>query len=183
MVFEAWILVSIYYYFFLNICYFSLFYSFFSHFLMILLVGIVCTVSAIIFIYANSSRAANDEVLTQNSNQTIVLNYAKDSLVLQPQNLIYIESVGNYSHIFYSNQGQIVEKILRIPLVQIEEKLSDFSFIVRCHRAFLVNINMIDKKNARELQLKQVDKSFPISRLYRNNVNNHLNQVVNLSQI
>ena len=53
-------------------------------------------------------------------------------------------------------------------LKQIKETLSEFGYIVQCHRAFLVNINFVVSMTARnpgyQLQLFGVEKQLPVSR-------------------
>ena len=53
---------------------------------------------------------------------------------------------------------------------QIEEQLKNYGFFVRCHRAYIINMNHIDsiEGNAKgyKLQLLNVSKEIPVSRTY-----------------
>jgi len=85
--------------------------------------------------------------------------------------LVYISFEKNYSSIFYIKDGGIKEKVLRISLTKIENQLSDFQFIVRCHRSYLVNTKQVKTiiGNARSYQLVLKNTSeirIPVSRSF-----------------
>ncbi|MDR0231008.1 MAG: LytTR family transcriptional regulator [Dysgonamonadaceae bacterium] len=96
----------------------------------------------------------------------------KDSLTLFPRELLYIESSGNYIQVYYQINEQISHKTLRATLQQMEELLKDYPFIVRCHRAFLVNIYQIEKIKGFKLWLKSIETEIPISKTYKTNIPN-----------
>ena len=89
-------------------------------------------------------------------------------LEVDPSNILYVESMANYAEIYYISENDTRHITLRITLKQIKEILSDFGYIVQCHRAFLVNINFVVSMTARspgyQLQLFGVEKQLPVSR-------------------
>ena len=89
-------------------------------------------------------------------------------LEVDPSNIIYVESMANYAEIYYISENETRHFTLRITLKQIKETLSEFGYIVQCHRAFLVNINFVVSMTARnpgyQLQLFGVEKQLPVSR-------------------
>ena len=89
-------------------------------------------------------------------------------LEVDPSNILYVESMANYADIYYISENETRHITLRITLKQIKEILSDFGYIVQCHRAFLVNINFVFSMTARnpgyQLQLFGVEKQLPVSR-------------------
>ena len=91
-----------------------------------------------------------------------------ESITLQVSNLLYIESVGNYVKVFHLSEGKVVNQLLRATSKQIEEELQGYSAIVRCHRAFLVNLQQVDRivSNAGNMQLliKHCNEYIPVSR-------------------
>ena len=91
-----------------------------------------------------------------------------DSLSLQISDLLYVEAVGNYVKVYHLRNGQPRTDMLRATSKQMEDKLSAFPMIVRCHRAFLVNLQQIEKivSNAGTMQLhiKHTSDSIPVSR-------------------
>ncbi|MFD2574012.1 LytR/AlgR family response regulator transcription factor [Spirosoma soli] len=94
----------------------------------------------------------------------------KDRLSLHPDQLIYVESVGNYVDIYWLNLTALQKTILRNTLKDVEAILSDYPQFFRCHRAFVVNLKAIRKTegNARgyQLTLNGVTSDIPVSRSY-----------------
>ena len=89
-------------------------------------------------------------------------------LEVDPSSILYVESMANYADICYISENETRHITLRITLKQIKETLSEFGYIVQCHRAFLVNINFVVSMTARnpgyQLQLFGVEKQLPVSR-------------------
>ena len=89
-------------------------------------------------------------------------------LEVDPSSILYVESMANYADIYYISENETRHITLRITLKQIKETLSEFGYIVQCHRAFLVNINFVVSMTARnpgyQLQLFGVEKQLPVSR-------------------
>jgi len=94
----------------------------------------------------------------------------KDTLTLFPRELLYMESVGNYVRIHYQLNGQTSQKMLRATLQQMEELLSDYPFLVRCHRAFIVNTQQIEKIKGSHLWLKPEGMNIPVSKTYKKEI-------------
>lgn len=95
---------------------------------------------------------------------------SKDSLTLFPSELLYIESSGNYARVYYKTNEQISQKTLRATLLQMEDFLSDYPFLVRCHRAFMVNVYQIEKIKGTKLWLKSTEVAIPISKTHKANI-------------
>ncbi len=72
-------------------------------------------------------------------------DYKKDSLTVKVSSLLFIRSANNYIEIFWRSGENIKHQLVRCSLIKAEEKLRDYSFIIRCHRAYIVNINHIEK--------------------------------------
>ena len=89
-------------------------------------------------------------------------------LEIDPSNILYVESMENYADICYISENETRHTTLRITLKQIKETLSDFGYIVQCHRGFLVNVNFVESMTAHnpgyQLQLFGVEKQLPVSR-------------------
>jgi hypothetical protein len=67
----------------------------------------------------------------------------KESVELHPEQFIYLEAYGNYVKINYTEGELVKQKLLRTTIKQMEDELTSVPFIIRCHRAFLVNIKQI----------------------------------------
>lgn len=103
----------------------------------------------------------------------IMKGETKDSLEISPNEIIYIESSGNYVNIYYNN-GAVERKTIRIAIKKIEKQLSNYVFFVRCHRTFIVNMNYVIKFGRNSLgyriNLDGCENDIPVSRTYLSNV-------------
>lgn len=121
------------------------------------------------------------ERLTQPSPILFIAENGKDRLSLQPDQLIYVESVGNYVDIHWRNAGQLQKTVLRSTLKEIADSLSHHPQFFRCHRAFLVNLQAISQTegNARgyQLMLTGVTSKIPVSRNYLDAFDERLEKV------
>ena len=68
-----------------------------------------------------------------------------ESVTLQVSHLLYIEAVGNYMKVNYLHNEQVCTDMLRATMKLMEELLQDYPMIVRCHRAFLVNLSQVEQ--------------------------------------
>ena len=91
-----------------------------------------------------------------------------ESVTLQVSHLLYIEAVGNYMKVNYLHNEQVRTDMLRATMKLMEELLQDYPMIVRCHRAFLVNLSQVEQTVSRsgstELLIKHCHESIPVSR-------------------
>lgn len=103
----------------------------------------------------------------------------KDFLEVFPGKIEYIESSGNYVNIYY-NEGTLERKTIRTTIKKIEEQLSGYSFFVRCHRAYIVNLNYVVKFGRNNIgyrvSLDGCEDDIPVSRTYLSNVKDLLNK-------
>ena len=91
-----------------------------------------------------------------------------ESVTLHISNLLYIEAVGNYVKVNHLCDGQVCSDMLRATMKQMDETLYDYSMIVRCHRAFLVNLGQVEQivshSGSTKLLIKHCHESLPVSR-------------------
>lgn len=91
-----------------------------------------------------------------------------ESVTLQIADLLYVEAVGNYVKIYHLAEGQTRSDMLRATSKQMENDLQAYPMIVRCHRAFLVNLRQVEKIVSREgtlqLSIKHCNDALPVSR-------------------
>ena len=106
-------------------------------------------------------------------NCIVIKGETKESLEICPDRIVYIESSGNYVNIYYKN-CVVERKTIRIAIKKIEKQLSGYSFFVRCHRTFIVNINYVVKFSRNSLgyriSLEGCEDYIPVSRTYLSNV-------------
>jgi len=84
-------------------------------------------------------KVPKNEVITINADTKV------DMLKLNLQDLLYIKSEDNYCKLYFKENKQIQNKLLRISLKNIEEQLRNYPEILRCHRSYIVNKNHILK--------------------------------------
>jgi hypothetical protein len=105
-----------------------------------------------------------------NSKPIILSGNTKDSIELHPEQFIYTEAYGNYVKVNYAEGGLIKQKLLRTTIKQMEDELAPVPFIIRCHRAFLVNIQQIAsvKGNSQgyKVSFDYPVEEIPVSRAY-----------------
>ncbi len=105
----------------------------------------------------------------ENIEEKIILQgEGKESLIVNPLDIMYVESVGNYLSIVFFNDSDLCQKRLRSSLKEIEETLEAFPFMVHIHRAFLVNINFITQVTGNsagyKISMFSTDKILPVSK-------------------
>lgn len=104
----------------------------------------------------------------------------KSYLKVAPQDIIYVESMANYTDICHIKNDEIRHSTLRITLKQTKSVLDNADYILQCHRAFLVNINFIqkitDRNSGYQLQLFGLEKPIPVSRTNENVVKQRLQE-------
>lgn len=71
----------------------------------------------------------------------------KEVLQMEADAFRYAEAEGNYVKVTYhsAKEGKTLQKMIRVTMKQAEASVADCPFIVRCHRAFLVNIRTVQK--------------------------------------
>ena len=104
-----------------------------------------------------------------------------ESVTLQISHLLFIEAVGNYVKVSHLRGGQVHTDMLRATMKQMEETLQGYPMIVRCHRAFLVNLcqveQIISHAGSTQLLIKHCHESLPVSRSNMAQVKSAINNI------
>lgn len=91
-----------------------------------------------------------------------------DTITLHVPDLLYIEAVGNYVKVYQLQNGQVRSDMLRATSKQMEEDLRPYPMVVRCHRAFLVNLQQVERIAAHagtmQLVIRHSNDQLPVSR-------------------
>lgn len=94
----------------------------------------------------------------------------RERLSLLPNQLLYVESVGNYVEVHWLNLLFPQKTVLRNTLKNVEAALADQPQFFRCHRAFLVNLRAVSQTtgNARgyQLTISGSQREIPVARGY-----------------
>ncbi len=84
--------------------------------------------------------------------------------------IYYIKSADNYIEVYFDKNGYIQKKLIRNSLKNIESYLAKSTNFVRCHRTYIVNLNLIEKlsKNYKGnyLKISNINEEIPVSRHY-----------------
>ena len=107
----------------------------------------------------------------QDSKITLEGN-TNEHVTLEVSNLLYIEAVGNYVKVCQLQGNEVHTSMLRATMKQMEDLLQAYPMIVRCHRAFMVNLGQVEQissiSRAMQLVMRHSHDAIPVS---RSNVN------------
>ena len=158
-------------------------------YLIVLFIGVFPT--AVIYFFAKNSwmESRVKEAMEANkrgihtvkydSREMIVLcGNTRESVTLPLYDFLYAEVLRNYVAVYYHKGDKVESKSLRVTLTQIMESLQNYPQIVRCHRAFMVNISNVEYMKYSKsyyLTLKDIDIQIPVSRSYIKSVREILN--------
>lgn len=131
--------------------------------------------------YISKDVSSEDKTISSEDDErsSKVLLFAvgtKEMLEVKADDFFYAEAEGNYVKVSYQSEkdGKIVRKLLRATLKQMEEAVATSPFIIRCHRAFLVNVQLVVKVDGNSqgyrLQLEGCQDEIPVSRAYAKEV-------------
>lgn len=102
------------------------------------------------------------------SSEIVLSGTTSEPLTLQLSDLLYIEAVGNYVKVYHVENGKTSSDMLRTTSKHVEEVLQDYPTIVRCHRAFLVNLMQVEKiishTGMMQLVIRHSGDTIPVSR-------------------
>ena len=91
-----------------------------------------------------------------------------DDLTLDPNHILFIESIGNYIEVHFLAEGKILKKELRSTLTKAQKQLRPYDQFFKTHRAYLVNLQHIKhvSGNAQGLRLTLSEelKEVPVAR-------------------
>ena len=102
-------------------------------------------------------------------SETLTLSgTTSEKIALNISDLLFIETVGNYVKVCHLRDDQVRTDMLRATSKQMEDDLHNYPMIVRCHRAFLVNLaqveQIISKSGSMQLIIKHSHDNIPVSR-------------------
>jgi hypothetical protein len=99
----------------------------------------------------------------------LIAENKKDTLQIPNDDLLYLESLDNYTQIVYITQEGLEKQMLRGSLSSFEAQISSQE-IIRCHRSYIVNISNATEieGNAQgyKISLRDCKKIVPVSRSY-----------------
>jgi LytTr DNA-binding domain len=112
---------------------------------------------------SKKEQASNQEIKLTSENE-------KDAISLIVNDLLYIESADNYSTIVFVKQEKIQKELLRGSLKRFEQQLEQFPQIQRCHRSYILNLNLVlnisGNAQGYRVTLPNLNDTIPVSRNY-----------------
>ena len=126
--------------------------------------------------HLKSAQQLNKKLIDSKQKKERFINfesdYKKDNLIIKSDSLILIKSADNYIEVYYESDGVVKKQMIRSTLQKAEEVTTEYEFIFRCHRTFIVNINHITeiKGNSQGYKLffKNIDFPVIVSQKYIN---------------
>jgi hypothetical protein len=92
----------------------------------------------------------------------------KEQFMIPPSQIRYITAADNYVRIYFIKDNQPTTYLLRNTLRKAEDVLSPFPQFFRCHRAYIVNLKVVQhvSGNAQgyKLHVEDVEELIPVSR-------------------
>jgi len=111
-----------------------------------------------------------DEKSEKRPLMELVSESRSEKLAMKPEALILVRSAENYVEIIYRENDSIQKKLMRSTMKSIEDQLSSFPDMVRCHRTCIINTGSVLKmqKTSRGNMLKihDYEEDIPVSRQY-----------------
>ena len=92
----------------------------------------------------------------------------KEELSFYPSQFIYAASDGNYVVFYLEIDNHVRKKIIRNSINNIAQQLAEIPFVIRTHRAFIVNVKQVASQKGNtlgyRLKLRGTDDPVPVSR-------------------
>ena len=112
-----------------------------------------------------------ERILPISPNTIIITGENKnEKLELQKNELLYIQAIENYIEIYFiDSEKKLLSKTFRQTLSKVHDQVS---FLEKCHRSYLVNINKIKEiqgnSQSAKIHFHHVEKEIPLSKtLYK----------------
>jgi len=116
------------------------------------------------------SRLVEDEKAVGEDEFEVISENKSEKLSLKFRNIVFVKSADNYIEIYYMENGQLVKKMIRNTMKNIESQISHYKMFVRCHRTRMVNILYIAKLlrdySGYFLKMNCTDEKIPVSRQF-----------------
>lgn len=115
-----------------------------------------------------TQKGLTDDDFEKGKKVIISSQLKKESLEFSEDEFLYAMSDGNYVIFYLFRQGEVKKIPIRNSISQIEKQLESFPAFVRCHRAYIVNVDQVQKKKGNSLgyrlRLSHISGEVPVSR-------------------
>ncbi len=115
---------------------------------------------------------------TEKQEDIIVVESGKQKININADNIIAIESEGNYINVFCIDDEVVESHMIRNTIKNLEEQLQERPMFFKCHRAYIINLAYVKdvKGNSQgfNVELKNLEKTIPVSRSFTKNFKNKM---------
>ncbi|MCG8309012.1 MAG: LytTR family transcriptional regulator [Cytophagales bacterium] len=129
--------------------------------------------AGVLFYLHTTRQGENIDTLLNASNHLVNILDENGQLhiAIDLEQLLFIKSADNYVAVYFLRDGKVRKELVRTTLKRLETELDEYP-IRRCHRSYMVNINMIavSMKNNQGLSLglkNYSDEIIPVSKNYK----------------
>lgn len=138
-----------------------------------LIIALIIPINYSILLHKNLKSAEevkekSPKFLNESPVKLIQTQVKVDEFELSPHDLIAVRSDGNYSEFFIRSKDDVVKLLKRISLKELEQQLADFPQLMKTHRGWLVNLNMVQQTAGNaggyQLSLSNFNEKVPVSR-------------------
>lgn len=135
----------------------------------------------------NSAIQKNEDITQEEKDSQTPIRHpitltgnTKDSvLTIEVSQFVYAESNANYLNVVYYD-GEIKQKNIRMTIKQLEESMMDCPQVMRCHRAYVVNVDNVSYMDGTaskgEVHFAMTDDVIPVSKTYIESISQQLKQ-------
>ncbi|MGD8782603.1 MAG: LytTR family DNA-binding domain-containing protein [Ignavibacteria bacterium] len=144
---------------------------------------VILTYNRILKQNLRSAQRLNERLISQKEDETVIeidSENKNEIFRINSKNLHFIKSASNYVEVFYLESGKIKSNLVRNSLKKIEEKLLDYPELIRCHRAYIVNLKTIKNIEGNSqgyiLHFENSGHVVPVSRSYAKKFKDGINK-------
>lgn len=112
-----------------------------------------------------------DASVQQQSSVIVISGSTKEKVSVEASSILYVTSESNYIKVYHLDaEGKVQYKMIRQTMTSIESQLSEYPHIMRCHRAFFVNLQHVHHATGSSsgllLTLDVPTNGIPVSKTY-----------------
>lgn len=120
-----------------------------------------------------------------NDDVVCISGATKESLEVRPSDVVFATSEGNYVRVHYINNGNEQNMLIRTSMKNVSDLLCRQSYIMQCHRAFIVNLRHVEKVESRNsgiaLVMQYGEESVLVSKQYASEVKERIKNPVTVA--
>lgn len=120
-----------------------------------------------------------------NDDVVCISGATKESLEVRPSDVVFATSEGNYVRVHYINNGNEHNMLIRTSMKNVADLLCRHSYIMQCHRAFIVNLRHVEKVESRNsgiaLVMQYGEESVLVSKQYASEVKERIKNPVTVA--